>query len=135
MAGFGIYCSTKFAVEALTEALHADLAPLGIHVTAVEPGYFRADFLDSSSLAVSPRVIDDYAGTAGRSRERARQANLKQPGDLEKLTAAVLKLVDAGDPPRRLPLGTDTLQVLDEKVIKLKQETEAWRAVSASTDF
>jgi NAD(P)-dependent dehydrogenase (short-subunit alcohol dehydrogenase family) len=132
--GFGIYCSTKFAVEALTEALHAELAPLGIHVTALEPGYFRTDFLDSSSLVVS-HVIDDYAATAGQTRERARQANLKQPGDPEKLTAVVLKLVDAGDPPRRLPLGTDTLQVLDEKIVKLKQETEAWRAVSASTDF
>ncbi|HSI16258.1 MAG TPA: SDR family NAD(P)-dependent oxidoreductase, partial [Sphingomonas sp.] len=44
-AGFGIYSSTKFAVEGLSESLHAELAPLGIHVTVVEPGYFRTDFL------------------------------------------------------------------------------------------
>jgi NAD(P)-dependent dehydrogenase (short-subunit alcohol dehydrogenase family) len=54
--GFGVYCSTKFAVEGLSEALHGELAPLGIHVTVVEPGYFRTDFLDGNSLAVSPRI-------------------------------------------------------------------------------
>lgn len=44
--GFGVYSSTKFAVEGLTEALAAELAPLGIHATAIEPGYFRTDFLE-----------------------------------------------------------------------------------------
>jgi len=53
-AGFGVYSSTKFAVEGLSEALHAELEPLGIHVTVVEPGYFRTDFLDASSLSISP---------------------------------------------------------------------------------
>ena len=48
--GWGIYSSTKFAVEGITEALHDELAPLGIHATVVEPGYFRTNFLDSSSL-------------------------------------------------------------------------------------
>jgi NAD(P)-dependent dehydrogenase (short-subunit alcohol dehydrogenase family) len=48
-----VYCSTKFAVEGLSEALHDELAPLGIYVTVVEPGYFRTDFLDASSLSVS----------------------------------------------------------------------------------
>ena len=71
--GFGVYCSTKFAVEGLSEALHGELAPLGIHVTVVEPGYFRTDFLDSNSLAVSPRILDDYAASAfgGKSVEAA----------------------------------------------------------------
>ncbi|AWF80279.1 hypothetical protein BTJ40_05335 [Microbulbifer sp. A4B17] len=69
--GFGIYCATKFAVEGLTEALYAELAPLGIHVTAIEPGYFRTDFLGSSYLAVSPKVIDDYAETSGAVRKLA----------------------------------------------------------------
>ena len=49
-AGWGVYCATKFAVEALTEALAMELAPLGIHATVVEPGFFRTDFLSSTSL-------------------------------------------------------------------------------------
>src|SRR5262249_29407028 len=62
-AGFGVYSSTKFAVEGLSEALHDELAPLGIHVTVVEPGYFRTDFLDSTSLADGQNHIEDYAAT------------------------------------------------------------------------
>ena len=103
-AGFGLYCSTKFAVEGITEALHAELAPLGIHATVVEPGYFRTEFLDSASLAVSPRVLDDYAESAGAVREAARRINLNQPGDPVRLAQAVMQLVASPTPPLRLPM-------------------------------
>jgi len=133
--GFGIYCSTKFAVEGLSEALHAELAPLGIHVTTVQPGYFRTEFLDSASLTVSPRVLDDYAATAGQVREAAKRINLNQPGDPVRLAQALIQLVEAPVPPLRLPLGTDTLRTIEEKHAFVEKETEAWRALSASTDF
>jgi len=133
--GFGVYCSTKFAVEGLTEALHAELAPLGIHVTTVEPGYFRTDFLDGNSLSVSPRILDDYAASAGQVRKAAVQINHKQPGDPLRLAQAMLTLVDAATPPLRLALGTDTLQVIADKHAFVEAEVKAWRALSASTDF
>ena len=133
--GFGVYCSTKFAVEALSEAMHAELAPLGVHVTVVEPGYFRTEFLDQSSLGVSPRILADYAATAGAVRERARQINLKQPGDPRRLAQALLALVASPTPPLRLPLGTDTLAAMAEKNAFVAAETAAWRELSASTDF
>ena len=67
--GFGVYSSTKFAVEGLSEALHLELAPLGIHVTVVEPGFFRSDILDhSKSLFEAPIRYADYDGTAGAVR-------------------------------------------------------------------
>lgn len=135
VAGFGVYCSTKFAVEGLTEALHAELAPLGIHATTVEPGYFRTDFLEGQSLVTSPRVLADYAATAGHIRTAASQISLNQPGDPERLAQAVLKLVDAPAPPLRLPLGTDTLQAIADKHAFVERETAAWRDVAASTDF
>src|SRR5215468_5593857 len=78
-AGFGIYSSTKFAVEGLSEALHDELAPLGIHVTVVEPGYFRTDFLDASSLLATKRRLADYESTAGKTREDAAERNHEQP--------------------------------------------------------
>ena len=134
-AGFGVYCSTKFAVEGITEALRAELAPLGIHATVVEPGYFRTDFLDASSLTVAARVIDDYAETSGAVRERAKVINHNQPGDPEKLAVAMVELVNAKTPPLRLPLGTDTLQAIADKNAYVTAETEQWRALSASTDF
>lgn len=134
-AGFGLYCSTKFAVEGITEALHAELAPLGIHATVVEPGYFRTEFLDTGSLAVSPQVLDDYAQSAGAVREAARRINLNQPGDPVRLAQAVMQLVASPTPPLRLPLGTDTLQTIAAKHAFVARETAEWRSVAASTDF
>ncbi|HZZ10505.1 MAG TPA: oxidoreductase [Paraburkholderia sp.] len=133
--GFGVYSSTKFAVEGITESLHAELAPLGIHATVVEPGYFRTDFLDGSSLVVAPDVIDDYDATSGAVRRRAAQMNHNQPGDPKKLAAAMLELADAGTPPLRLPLGSDTLAAIAAKNAYVTQETQTWQALSASTDF
>ncbi len=134
-AGFGVYSSTKFAVEGITEALHAELMPLGIHATVVEPGYFRTDFLDASSLVVAPDVIDDYDETSGAVRRKAVQINHKQPGDPTKLAAAMITLVDAPNPPLRLPLGTDTLAAIAAKNAYVAQEMDAWKTISASTDF
>lgn len=134
-AGFGVYCSTKFAVEGLTEALHGELAPLGIHATVVEPGYFRTEFLEGQSLVTSPRVLDDYATTAGQVRERAKAISLNQPGDPARLAQAVLRLVEAELPPLRLPLGTDTLKTIADKLAFVERETAVWRDVAASTDF
>jgi NAD(P)-dependent dehydrogenase (short-subunit alcohol dehydrogenase family) len=65
-AGWGVYSATKFAVEGLTESMRHELAPLGIQVTAIEPGGFRTNFLDDSSLLTAGVTIGDYAGTAGR---------------------------------------------------------------------
>lgn len=134
-AGFGVYSSTKFAVEGITEALRAELQPLGIHATVVEPGYFRTDFLDASSLVVAPDVIADYDETSGAVRSKAVQLNHNQPGDPTKLAAAMLKLVDAPNPPLRLPLGTDTLAAIAVKNAYVTQEMAAWKDLSASTDF
>ncbi|MES2534067.1 MAG: oxidoreductase [Pseudomonadota bacterium] len=133
--GFGVYCSTKFAVEGLNQALHKELAPLGVHVTAVEPGYFRTDFLESTSLTVSPRLIADYEGTSGQVRIAAKQISLNQPGDPEKLAQAVIAMVESANPPMRLPLGTDTLQVIRDSMASLAAETAAWEHLAASTDF
>ncbi len=133
--GFGVYCSTKFAVEGLTEALRGELAPLGIHATVVEPGYFRTEFLDSASLSVSPRILGDYAASAGAVREAATRINLNQPGDPQRLAQAVMRLAASATPPLRLPLGTDTLKVIEDKHAFVERETAQWRALAASTDF
>jgi NAD(P)-dependent dehydrogenase (short-subunit alcohol dehydrogenase family) len=134
-AGFGAYCSTKFAVEGITEALHDELAPLGIHATVVEPGYFRTDFLDASSLVVGGTVIDDYEASSGAVRRLAVDMNHNQPGDPVKLGAALVALADASEPPLRLPLGSDTLKAIEEKQAYVAKEMEVWRSLSVSTDF
>ncbi|MDX4956554.1 oxidoreductase [Delftia acidovorans] len=134
-AGFGVYCSTKFAVEGLSEALHAELAPLGIHVTVVEPGYFRTDFLDSTSLTVSPASISDYNSTVGAVRDIALSLNHAQPGDPQRLAQVLVNFADAPNPPVRLPLGSDTVAAIEAKQIADTIILSEWRSVSASTDF
>lgn len=134
-AGFGVYSSTKFAIEGLSEALHAELAPLGIHVTVVEPGYFRTDFLDASSLSISPHQIADYNATAGKVRTIATGLSHNQPGDPSKLASVLIAFADAPNPPVRLPLGSDTVAAIEAKHMSDAAILRDWRAVSVSTDF
>jgi NAD(P)-dependent dehydrogenase (short-subunit alcohol dehydrogenase family) len=134
-AGWGVYCSTKFAVEGLSEALAQELAPLGVHVTAVEPGYFRTDFLDQSSLSTVPNVIDDYHQSAGATRDRATDVNHQQPGDPAKLAKVLVAFADTPNPPVRLPLGSDTVAAIEQKDAQTAQILAAWRATAVSTDF
>jgi len=134
-AGFGVYSSTKFAVEGLSEALHDELAPLGIHVTVVEPGYFRTDFLDASSLTSSGDIIADYEATAGKVRALAANLSHNQPGDPNKLAQVLIAFVDEPRPPVRLPLGSDTVSAIEDKHRKDAAILAEWRAVSVSTDF
>jgi NAD(P)-dependent dehydrogenase (short-subunit alcohol dehydrogenase family) len=134
-AGFGIYSSTKFAVEGLSEALHDELAPLGIHVTVIEPGYFRTDFLDASSLSVSPTRIADYDATAGKVRTVATGLSHNQPGDPEKLADALVTFVDPPNPPVRLPLGSDMVAAIEKKHEADRAILAEWHTVSVSTDF
>lgn len=134
-AGFGVYCSTKFAVEGLTEALAAELAPLGIKATIIEPGYFRTEFLEARSLSVSDTRIADYAETAGAVRERAAQISLRQPGDPAKLAAALVELGGNPKAPLRMPFGSDTVAAIEAKNAFVAGELAAWRKVAISTDF
>ena len=134
-AGFGVYCSTKFAVEGLSEALAQELAPLGIKVTIIEPGYFRTDFLDASSLAVSPVRIDDYAETAGATRARAAEVSHNQPGDPAKLAPAIVHLVNEANPPLRMAFGSDTVAAIEAKNAFVADELARWHDLSISTDF
>jgi NAD(P)-dependent dehydrogenase (short-subunit alcohol dehydrogenase family) len=134
-AGFGIYSSTKFAVEGLSEAMHDELAPLGIHVTVIEPGYFRTDFLDASSLSVSSRQISDYEATAMKVRGVAGGLNHNQPGDPSKLADVLVAFADAPNPPVRLPLGSDTVAAIEAKHKADSLILSEWRSVSVSTDF
>ncbi|MNM61651.1 NADP-dependent 3-hydroxy acid dehydrogenase YdfG [compost metagenome] len=133
--GWGVYGSTKFAVEGITEALHQELAPLGIHATVVEPGFFRTDFLDEQSLVKTALELPDYDETVGAVRRFAKTANHAQPGNPAKLADAMLALVNSGNPPQRLPLGSDTLARIEAKNRLVESELDDWKELSLSTDF
>lgn len=133
--GWGVYCSTKFAVEGISEALHQELAPLGIRVTVVEPGFFRTDFLDEQSLIKTELELSDYDDTVGKMRTFAEGANHAQPGDPLKFAEAMLALVNAPSPPQRLAMGSDTVALVGQKNRFVDAELAEWKELSISTDF
>ena len=133
--GWGIYCATKFAVEGLSESLYAELIPLGIHVTVVEPGAFRTDFLDTTSLHRTAQVIDDYSGTAGVTRRGVEIKNHNQLGDPVKAAEAILAIATTFEPPLRLQLGTDCVARVERKLSQVASELEKWRTLAESTDY
>jgi len=104
-------------------------------VTAVEPGYFRTDFLDQSSLTTVPTVIDDYHQSSGAMRNLAAEVNHQQPGDPAKLAKVLTAFVDTPSPPVRLPLGSDTVAVMENKNEQTAGILATWRATAVSTDF
>ncbi|OBJ86343.1 short-chain dehydrogenase/reductase [Mycobacterium gordonae] len=132
--GWGVYCSTKFAMEGFSEALAKEVRPLGIWVTIVEPGYFRTDFLDASSLGTEQTLIADYEPTVGAVRAHAADVNHAQPGDPLKAAAAIVDIASAAEPPVHLLLGTDCVAAVEAKIADLQADIEAWRHVSLSTD-
>ncbi|CRI57121.1 oxidoreductase [Pseudomonas sp. CCOS 191] len=133
--GWGVYGSTKFAVEGISEAMQQELAPLGIKVTVVEPGFFRTDFLDEQSLVKTALELPDYATTVGAMRSHAQAANHAQPGNPEKLAEALMALTNASQPPLRLALGSDAVARIEAKNSAVERELAQWRELSLSTDF
>jgi NAD(P)-dependent dehydrogenase (short-subunit alcohol dehydrogenase family) len=132
--GMGYYNASKFAVEGLSEALAGELAPLGIHLTIVEPGPFRTDFLGRSGVQAEA-VIDDYDKTAGNMRRYFADQNGKQKGDPLRAVHAMMKVVESPNPPLRLVLGAVALQRLRAKLESVQKETTAWESTTLGADF
>ncbi len=133
LPGFGIYNSTKFAVEGLSEALAKEVAPLGIRVTIVEPGPFRTNFL-GNSLTLTGKTVADYEETVGRARAALGSRHGKQPGDPPRAAEAIVTAVTAENPPLHLLLGSFAYDSVTAKFESMRKEIEAWRQVTFSTD-
>jgi NAD(P)-dependent dehydrogenase (short-subunit alcohol dehydrogenase family) len=134
LAGVGYYNATKFAVEGLSEALAQEAEPLGIKVMIVEPGPFRTDWA-GRSIQQSAQEIKDYADTAGMRKRTITGYSGRQPGDPARAAAAIVKALQAENPPLRLLLGKPALDLARAKLDALKQEIGQWEAVTLSADF
>jgi short-subunit dehydrogenase len=132
--GMGFYNASKYAVEGLSEALALEVAPLGIHVTLIEPGPFRTDFL-GRSISQAANVIPDYEQTAGQIRPYIANNNGKQKGDPLRAVHAMMQIVDSPNPPLRLPLGSIALERIRAKIDTFQKEIAAWESLALSADF
>jgi short-subunit dehydrogenase len=134
LPGWGYYNATKFAVEGLSEALGAELDPLGVHVTIVEPGPFRTEFLGVSGQK-SEKTIADYRETAGKTREYFDSQSGKQAGDPQKAVEAMVAAVEAKRPPRHLLLGKLALERFRGKIKSFEAEMAEWEETTLGADF
>jgi short-subunit dehydrogenase len=132
--GVGYYNATKFAVNGFSEALQKELSPLGIDVIIVEPSGFRTDWAGRSANDAT-KSIDDYSETAGANKEAIRGYSGNQPGDPVRAAKAIVKAVEAENPPKNLLLGKAALKNARLKLDNLKEEFDAWAETSEGADF
>jgi NAD(P)-dependent dehydrogenase (short-subunit alcohol dehydrogenase family) len=133
-AGSGYYAASKAALEGMSGALRAELQPLGISVTVVEPGAFRTDFA-GRSLTQSSTVIDDYADTAGKRRKERDTIHGTQPGDPAKAAKAIIAAVESDEPPAFLLLGNDALSTYRQLTAARLDTIDTWEHLTTSTDI
>jgi len=122
----GFYCATKWAVEALHESLAAEIKPFGLKVTLIEPGAYATDFGSPSSLKMAP-AMDAYAHLR---KEILGRLSSSKKGDPAATAEAVLKLVDAEDPPLRFILGNTNLPMARAAFAGRVATWEAWQDIS-----
>jgi NAD(P)-dependent dehydrogenase (short-subunit alcohol dehydrogenase family) len=133
MPGFGAYCAAKFALEGLSEALAAEVAPFGIRVLIVEPGAFRTEF-GGQRMHRSP-IIEEYAVSTASTRAAVDAMDGTQPGDPAKAARAVLEVLDSPEPPLRLALGNDAVDHIAAHHELLRTDLARWEQVSRGTDL
>lgn len=131
---FSFYHGTKYAVEGISESLAQEVAPLGIKVLLVEPSGFRTDWAGRSA-AGAPETIEDYRETAGKNTAAVRAYSGKQPGDPVRAAKAIVKAVEAKDPPLRLLLGKAALAGARTKLDMLRKDFDAWAEITEGADF
>lgn len=133
MPGIAYYCGSKFALEGISDTLSKELAPFGIHVTAVAPGSFRTDWA-GRSMQRTPRSISDYDASFDPVRKARAEKSGHQLGDPQKAARAMLTIIDSPAPPAHLLLGSDALALVRDKLQSQIESIEQWEALSRSTD-
>lgn len=131
--GFGAYCAAKFALEAVSEALAAEVAPFGVRVVIVEPGAFRTEF--GGDRMHRSAEIEAYHVSTGGTRDAVNSMDGNQPGDPAKAAAAILHAVDSERPPLRLALGKDAVAAIRSHDEQTRAELDQWEQLSTSTDL
>lgn len=134
MAGLAAYQSAKWAVEGFSECLAKEVAPFGIRVTLVEPGGFRTDWGGPSMTVFAPTNDSEYAAVLGPLL-RFRQSHVgNETGDPAKGAQAILAIAQEPQPPLRLLLGSDAVQLAARQSASMAAEDAKWRTLSLSTD-
>lgn len=129
----GYYSATKAALEMISEAADKESSHLGIQVMIVEPGAFRTNFYQS--LQGTKKEIGDYDASVNAMRLENMQDNHDQPGDPDKAGVLIVKVVQGGKLPKRLPLGSDAVRIIRTELQRRLAELKEVEGLSVQTDF
>jgi NAD(P)-dependent dehydrogenase (short-subunit alcohol dehydrogenase family) len=129
------YAASKFGLEGWMEALRVEVAPLGIHTTIVNPGFFRTELLTEQSTSYAEPSIDDYDERRTPLLAYWKSQNGQQSGDPAKLAQALLTIASQEPPPRRFIAGADAIRTAEQKIADLQADIESNRQLSTSLDF
>lgn len=133
--GFGIYCATKFAVHGFTESLAHEIKEFGLFATVVFPGYFRTNFLTSSSLSTPKNEMPEYTAVRVVQSTHTDQYNGQQAGDPDKAADVLIRTAEMQQPPIHLFLGADSYQFSAAKIDLVKKDMEALKEWAAATNI
>jgi NAD(P)-dependent dehydrogenase (short-subunit alcohol dehydrogenase family) len=132
--GAALYCASKFAVEGFSQSLAEEVAPFGVHVTAISPGFVRTDFLDPTSVRYSAGGIADYTKAVADMHAFYANRSHNQAGDPAKLAAVIVHLASVADPPVSFVAGSDAVARAMEVIKEKQAQVEAWRELSVTID-
>lgn len=132
--GSGYYAASKHAIEGFSDALRAEVEPLGIGVTCVEPGPFRTDWA-GRSLRQTENRIADYADTVGKRLKGTRDSSGTQAGDPVRAGEAMIAAAQSSSPPRHLVLGAFGFDAVTTRMQQRLDEVRSQREATLSADF
>jgi len=131
--GLGAYQTAKFGVEGFSEVLAKEVSGFGVKVIIVEPGGFRTDWMGSSMTMHEPGP--DYRESVAFMHDLRRTMNGNEPGDPARAARIIIDVVESPEPPRRLLLGSDAVELALANGTERNEEAREWAAVSRSADF
>ena len=123
----GIYHASKWALEGFSQSLAQEVAPFGVHVTLIEPGSFATDWSGSSATRSAP--LPDYDEVHAAT-ELVRAKRISAPGDPTASASAILKVVDAVNPPLRVFFGDLPLTLAKADYESRLTTWEEWQPVA-----
>ncbi|MGV8919734.1 MAG: SDR family NAD(P)-dependent oxidoreductase [Pseudomonas sp.] len=133
-AGMSAYQSAKWAVGGFSDVLALELMPLGIHVTTLEPGGMRTNWVVRASSSEVP-VMAEYQETVGKWQELLKQYGGNENSDPEKVAHIVLQVADHAEPPQRLLIGSDAVHYAGLSEAARAASDAQWKSISVSSDF
>ena len=127
--GGALYDATKFSVAAVSEVLSLEMKPFGIESMVVEPGMFRTNFFDGTSIRTPNTPLEAYDNTPARGAEEfCLGHNYQQHGDPQKAAEFVYKVVSSSDPlPLWLPVGKDSIKKFEKKLTKMIESIQPYK--------